>query len=164
MRDDQIDRKYEHDTRATGGSPARDFLQAPMGYQAAVDAPYEATNFPNNKPYGGQMSPGVINEENGSVNMNPAGCPFDRGNALKAVSEAMAFGRRLHGLLPGAQQEATNRMPTVPGSPSESGRREQPAPGPLPPTQNPFGKRAEAPQEAIETGEEPEAEDDEEMA
>lgn len=38
-----------------------------------------------------------------------------------------------------------NRMPMRPGSQSESGVQPiQPAPGPLPPTNNPFGKRADA--------------------
>lgn len=42
---------------------------------------------------------------------------------------------------PGQQ---ASRMPSVPGSQSDSGiAPQQPAPGPLPPTSNPFGKRAE---------------------
>lgn len=107
---------------------------------------------------------GAIDEETGNVNMAApmAGPRFDMQAALAAVRGALDYGRRRHGLI-GGQQEA-GRMPAVPGTPSESGKREQPMPGPLPPTQNPFGKRAEAqPEEAIETGEEP-AEDDEEMA
>lgn len=44
----------------------------------------------------------------------------------------------------GGQQMAAN-MPSVPGSQSNSGQRPpQPMPGPLPPTSNPFGKRADA--------------------
>ena len=93
-------------------------------------------------------------------------------SALAVVQEALAYGRQLHGL-GGGQQEAAARMPMAPGTQSESGRRELPAPGPLPPTQNPFGKRTAA----IDTGDEPEpaqeqvaeaatptGEEDEEMA
>jgi hypothetical protein len=44
----------------------------------------------------------------------------------------------------GGQKMAAN-MPSIPGSQSESGRPpQQPMPGPLPPTSNPFGKRADA--------------------
>ena len=44
----------------------------------------------------------------------------------------------------GGQTMAAN-MPSVPGSQSNSGQRPpQPMPGPLPPTSNPFGKRADA--------------------
>ncbi|OYV25241.1 MAG: hypothetical protein B7X08_06430, partial [Acidocella sp. 20-63-7] len=42
-----------------------------------------------------------------------------------------------------------NRMPAVPGSQSESGVPPvQPMPGPLPPTANPFGKRADSDSDA----------------
>ena len=45
---------------------------------------------------------------------------------------------------PQPQQVAAN-MPSVPGSQSNSGAKPvQPMPGPLPPTSNPFGKRADA--------------------
>lgn len=44
---------------------------------------------------------------------------------------------------PAGQKQAA--MPAIPGNPSESGiQRPQPMPGPLPPTSNPFGKRADA--------------------
>lgn len=43
------------------------------------------------------------------------------------------------------QTQVAARMPSVPGTPSNSGVKPvQPMPGPLPPTNNPFGKRAEA--------------------
>ena len=46
---------------------------------------------------------------------------------------------------PQQQQQAAN-MPMVPGNQSESGiAPQQPAPGPLPPTSNPFGQRAVRP-------------------
>jgi len=88
------------------------------------------------------------------------------------VKSVLAYGRQKHGLsggadpeegaIPGAQANAgyqNGRMPAVPGTQSESGIKPlQPAPGRLPPTQNPFGKRAEAePEEetgAIDTEEE----------
>ena len=46
---------------------------------------------------------------------------------------------------PGGGQKQAANMPTIPGSQSESGIPPlQPAPGRLPPTSNPFGKRADA--------------------
>ncbi len=82
--------------------------------------------------------------------------------ALASVQSVLAFGRKLHGLGGEPDQEEgamemAGRMPTTPGTPSESGMpRTQPMPGPLPPTNNPFGKRAEAEPEdgAIDTSEE----------
>ncbi len=86
--------------------------------------------------------------------------------ALETVDNALSYGRKLHGLSGGQQTAAA--MPMIPGTQSESGippkrptpppakmaaampavpgnpygqQREQPAPGPLPPTNNPFGKR-----------------------
>jgi hypothetical protein len=45
----------------------------------------------------------------------------------------------------GGGQKLAGAMPMIPGNQSESGRPPlQPAPGPLPPTSNPFGKRADA--------------------
>lgn len=47
--------------------------------------------------------------------------------------------------VPGFGERMAGRMPSIPGSPSESGVPPQrPEPGPLPPTSNPFGKRADA--------------------
>lgn len=78
--------------------------------------------------------------------------------ALDSVDQVLAFGRKAHGL--GGDQEGdgpaiqtaqagyqNNRMPALPGSQSNSGVPPiQPQPGPLPPTSNPFGKRADATQ------------------
>ncbi len=102
---------------------------------------------------------GAIDEETGTVGGGiPANPVFDMQAALASVGSAMNYGRRSHGL-GGDEQQAAAAMPTTPGTQSESGKRQQPMPGPLPPTQNPFGKRADA-EGAIDTGEE----DDEEMA
>lgn len=68
--------------------------------------------------------------------------------ALESVDAVLAFGRKLHGLGGGDNEGAiqtASRMPSVPGTPSDSGAKPvQPMPGPLPPTANPFGKRASA--------------------
>jgi hypothetical protein len=83
--------------------------------------------------------------------------------ALATVDSALAYGRKLNGLggdsgmdegedssqAPPQQMAqdsyGNNRMPAVPGSQSNSGVPPiQPMPGPLPPTSNPFGKRADA--------------------
>lgn len=67
--------------------------------------------------------------------------------ALQAVNDTLSYGRQLHGLGGGGDNEGAiqtaDRMPTVPGSQSNSGQPPvRPQPGPLPPTSNPFGKRA----------------------
>lgn len=68
--------------------------------------------------------------------------------ALSDVQSVLSYGRQLHGLGgdAGGDQGAVKtagRMPALPGNQSESGRPPvQPMPGPLPPTSNPFGKRA----------------------
>lgn len=63
--------------------------------------------------------------------------------AMQTVQAALSYGRNLHGLGGGDQQAAA--MPMQPGNQSNSGApRQQPMPGPLPPTANPFGKRADA--------------------
>lgn len=75
-------------------------------------------------------------------------------SALNTVDQVLQFGYSKYGLggqqpQGGGVQEAdagyTNgRMPAVPGSQSNSGVPPlQPQPGPLPPTSNPFGKRAD---------------------
>jgi hypothetical protein len=69
--------------------------------------------------------------------------------ALESVDQVLAFGRKLHGLgggdNEGAIQTADARIPSIPGTQSNSGVKPiQPMPGPLPPTANPFGKRADA--------------------
>lgn len=72
--------------------------------------------------------------------------------ALGSVDQVLQYGYQQYGLSTGApadgsgggQQMASN-MPTVPGTQSNSGiPPQQPMPGPLPPTSNPFGKRADA--------------------
>jgi len=109
---------------------------------------------------------GAIDEETGDVNSPMGGLGGAGGlqSALSVVQEVLSYGRKLHGL--GGDQVA-GRMPTTPGTPSESGVRERPMPGPLPPTKTPFGKRAEA--EEPEPAQEQVAEggietDDEELA
>jgi len=106
-------------------------------------------------------------EEGDQMTMGPAnGLAAMMAKAVGSAKEVLAYGRKKHGLgggddgddgaIPGAQAGLT-RMPTVPASQSESGVKPlQPAPGKLPPTNNPFGKRAEAePDEgAIDTEEE----------
>lgn len=66
--------------------------------------------------------------------------------AMGVVGNALAYGRKLHGISGGEQDgeavQTAGRMPTQPGNPYGQ-QREQPMPGPLPPTNNPFGKRAE---------------------
>lgn len=97
---------------------------------------------------------GAIPDDDGDSDYNSGnGSPEqDRvSKALETVDGVLAFGRKLHGLGGdddgGAIQTAdagyTNgRMPAVPGSQSNSGVPPlQPQPGPLPPTNNPFGKR-----------------------
>ena len=59
--------------------------------------------------------------------------------ALTSVDQGLNYGRQKHGLM---KQAAMTRMPGAPGNQSESGApRPLPMPGPLPPTQNPFGQR-----------------------
>lgn len=107
---------------------------------------------------------GAIDTDEGAVDpMGAMGGVGDLSQALASVQNALSFGRKLHGL--GGEEEGgaihtAGRMPAVPGNQSESGApRPQPMPGPLPPTSNPFGKRAEAEPEpdqggAIDTEEE----------
>lgn len=94
--------------------------------------------------------------------------------ALGVIDDTLAYGYRKYGLtsgtdpikeasampsIPGTQSESgipprrpqppmgkqAARMPMQPASQSESGiAPQQPMPGPLPPTSNPFGKRADA--------------------
>ena len=119
---------------------------------------------------------GAIPTEEDDMSMGPAnGLMSMLAKATGSVKEVLAYGRRKHGLLPGEQPGGDDegaipgvqanagyqngRMPMVPGTQSESGVPPvRPAPGPLPPTSNPFGKRAEAePEEttgAIDTDEE----------
>lgn len=67
--------------------------------------------------------------------------------ALASVDSGLSYGRQKNGLPTDmddgsdGQQQAAN-MPMRPGNPSDSGVPPlQPSPGPLPPTNNPFGKR-----------------------
>jgi hypothetical protein len=109
---------------------------------------------------------GAIPTEEDGMAMGPAkGLASAMAKATASVKEVLDYGRRKHGLIagaggddegaiPGAQASyQNNRMPMRPGSPSESGVPPvQPAPGPLPPTSNPFGKRAEAEPDNDEMG------------
>lgn len=69
--------------------------------------------------------------------------------ALQSVDATLQYSYQKYGL-GGGQQEAGGQqqagiMPSVPPSQSETGiPLQQPMPGPLPPTSNPFGKRASA--------------------
>lgn len=118
-------------------------------------------SFPSNS--GGGMSPA-----GGAAPASPVGLAFEDGGAvegddsngspqqdaiskaLDTVDQVLAFGRKQHGLggddeSGGIQMAANTRMPAQPPSQSESGVKPiQPMPGPLPPTSNPFGKRADA--------------------
>lgn len=98
---------------------------------------------------------GAIPAEEDAVSQ-PNGLMDVIGKAMGTVQEVLAYGRKKHGIgaaqaaegdegaIPGAQAGMT-QMPTRPGTQSESGVKPlQPAPGKLPPTDNPFGKRAEA--------------------
>lgn len=111
---------------------------------------------------------GAIPTEEDATEMGGSMGRVDLTGALATVQSVLGFGRKLHGLGGDEQQEGgaiqeasgygNGRMPAVPGNQSESGVKPvQPMPGPLPPTNNPFGKRAEAePEEggAIDTEEE----------
>jgi len=97
---------------------------------------------------------GAIPTNDGFSNGSPQQDAISK--ALSTVDGVLAYGRKLHGLGGGNEEGAikgagtqmasgyqNGRMPAVPGSQSESGvPRPQPMPGPLPPTSNPFGKRA----------------------
>jgi hypothetical protein len=65
--------------------------------------------------------------------------------ALASVDGALDYGRNKYGLSGGAADDGSSQqasaIPIAPGTQSESGSRERPAPGPLPPTSNPFGRR-----------------------
>lgn len=97
----------------------------------------------------GYAAGGAIDEETGDVDnpmMNTMGARMqvDINAALGVVGDVLSYGRKLHGIGGGGEQQTAGRMPTVPGNQSESGiPRPQPMPGPLPPTNNPFGKRVE---------------------
>lgn len=117
-------------------------------------------------PMMGYAAGGAIDETTGDVGMGPMGGNFSSqlAAAVKACQDALNFGRQRMGIMGGSEQKEAglNRMPTTPGNPSESGEpRELPAPGPLPPTSNPFGKRRA---EAGGEGEEAIPTDDEETA
>lgn len=116
------------------------------------------------------FSGGVVPTDEDPLNAM-AGMP-NLSAALASVQSVLAFGRKLHGI--GGREQGGGEedqggvineaaaMPTIPGSQS-GGPREQPAPGRLPPTSNPFGKRAEASPDGDEGGA-IDTDDDEEMA
>jgi hypothetical protein len=109
---------------------------------------------------------GAIPDDNGDGSSQMNGLQASINAALSTVDNVLSYGRKLHGLSGGNEEDdgaikntqVAGRMPTVPGNSSDSGRAPiQPAPGPLPPTNNPFGKRADAGDDqggAIDTDEE----------
>lgn len=104
---------------------------------------------------------GAIDEASGDVNVGGMGGSFSAQleQAVKACRAVLAHGQQKYGLGQEKEQQeaANNPMPISPGTQSESGMpKEQPMPGPLPPTKNPFGKRADAGEEAIPTDDEQE--------
>lgn len=62
--------------------------------------------------------------------------------ALTTVTGVLSYGRKLHGLGGGEQQQASGSV--LPSKPFSESQKERPMPGPLAPTSNPFGKRADA--------------------
>lgn len=122
------------------------FSQGPAPTTSASDVPAGWTN-----------TIGTFFEQGGGV-PDDSGSGADgsdpMSSALNTVDQVLQFGYSKYGL--GGQQDqgggiqeanagySNGRMPAVPGSQSNSGVPPlQPAPGPLPPTSNPFGKRAD---------------------
>lgn len=107
----------------------------------------------------GDQNPGQGQSQNPGQgqSQNPGQDPMSAilQGALGSVDQVLQFGYKQYGLGGSQsggvqdqeaqpQQQAAN-MPTVPASQSNSGVKPmQPMPGPLPPTNNPFGKRADA--------------------
>lgn len=135
---------------------------APPGSQAAN---YMASNYPGVAFADG----GAVDTDIGSGDTDGSPGQDAISKALESVDQVLAYGRKQYGLggddngsdgaIPGAAQQqppqqmaagyGNGRMPAVPGSQSNSGVPPmQPQPGPLPPTSNPFGKRADAGQDA----------------
>lgn len=117
----------------------------------------------------GHGIPQAIDETTGDVGMGPMGGGFGSqlAGAVKAVQEALTHGRKRYGIMGGQEQQEAGlkRVPAIPGNPSESDQpREQPMPGPLPPTSKPFGKRADAGDQPAEGEQEAISTDDEETA
>lgn len=119
---------------------------------------HQYTNASGRSPYGLMFAEGGAIEDDldGSINGSP---PQDAiMKALSTVDGVLAFGRKLHGLGEGDNgaikgTQVAGRMPSVPGTPSDSGvRQPQPMPGPLPPTSNPFGKRVSENQDQGDQG------------
>lgn len=114
---------------------------------------------PNNLPGGSSMP--LLFEDGGEVpGADGNGTGSDMGDlialALSSVDQGLDYGRKKHGLTGNQQQASMTRMPAVPGSPSDSGiPRPQPAPGPLPPTSNPFGKRQQFSQNDQDSDDQP---------
>jgi hypothetical protein len=95
---------------------------------------------------------GAIPDDDGSdqSNNDSDGTPGQSdaiSQALSSVDDILSYGRSLYGLgdqSNGQAIDTASNMPSVPGNQSNSGRPPvQPMPGPLPPTSNPFGKRAD---------------------
>lgn len=123
-------------TNAPPGSDAANF-NASLASAPANSSLYSASFF---------AAGGAVPDDNGaSQQQDPASDTLQQ--ALGSANQALQMVYKQFGLggdqsQAGGVQEAVN-MPTVPAGQSETGIPPQrPAPGPLPPTSNPFGKRA----------------------
>lgn len=138
---------------------------SPMGgygnSDSGINVSNDTTGFSSERGYGGAFSfsaGGAIDEETGEAG-GDNGLQGSITKALGVVGAALSYGRKLHGIGGGQDEgdgeaiQTADRMPSVPGNPYGQ-QREQPMPGPLPPTKTPFGKRADAGEEAVPTDDE----------
>lgn len=158
-----------HGVRGTSnnpwGSQTQSWPSPPIGgaQDTSGQTPW-GSQFRQNTGFIGFAEGGAIDEDpNGTDQMNSG-----MGNqlqqqinaALGVVDNVLSYGRKLHGLGGGddgaisekpQQMAGRTDMPVRPGGQSETGiPPERPAPGRLPPTSNPFGKRADASTEQSE--------------
>lgn len=124
--------------------------QGPLYSGPIPENPMSGVLYGNNGNYAFDQGGAVPDDEDSdSSDQQPQSAPAGNSDdlvaqALAAVKDTLQFTRQQYGL-GGDQQQAAN-MPAVPGSQSESGIPPlQPAPGALPPTSNPFGKRTTPP-------------------
>lgn len=117
----------------------------------------------------GGSVPGAIDEDADSPMMNTFGAQLDNDirGALSVVNRVLNFGRKANGL-PEVQSSDEGQAPQegietegeqemagmLPSKPFSETPKPQPMPGPLPPTQNPFGKRQQFSEAEPEGGEE----------
>jgi hypothetical protein len=127
----------------------------PSGQDPIMGMPGWANQFTQNT--GGPQRV-LAYEDGGPIEDSQGGDPLlaKINKALGTVDSVLDYGRNLHGLGGGDNTQSggvqtadagysNGRMPAIPGSQSNSGVPPiQPQPGPLPPTSNPFGKRADA--------------------